>query len=454
MDHHQMSDNEIEKFRLDLLQYYDSHKRDMPWRTLVESTQEPNERAYIVWVSEIMLQQTQVATVTAYYNLWMSEWPTVASLSRTSLERVQEMWSGLGYYSRGRRLHEAARKVVNELCGKMPKSSEALQRELPGVGRYTACAIASIAFREHVGVVDGNVIRVFSRLRMIAADPSSISVNELMWDLANRSVDPLRPGDFNQALMELGATVCTPKSPACQKCPAQSICKSYQRTKLEKEKSKKIFSPANKQAVYVSSICGDIEDIVGCKFCVTEEDPWDSSLGVLNFPRKAKKKPPREEKFIVFVFEKTDGDNKLYLLKRRPNKGLLAGLLEFPMNLIESVDSDGTETLGNLLKEIGNMECDPPKFIGEIVHVFSHIRHTYKINTVAVNSSICHNDADDLHWMNEQQLLSAAISTGVRKIWTCFSKCKVDQKRNKRKRSSDENRKQRTIDSMFKKSAK
>ncbi|XP_073864589.1 adenine DNA glycosylase isoform X34 [Macaca fascicularis] len=163
----------------------------------------------------------------------MLKWPTLQDLASASLEEVNQLWAGLGYYSRGRRLQEGARKVVEELGGHMPRTAETLQQLLPGVGRYTAGAIASIAFGQATGVVDGNVARVLCRVRAIGADPSSTLVSQRLWGLAQQLVDPARPGDFNQAAMELGATVCTPQRPLCSRCPVQSLCRARQRVERE-----------------------------------------------------------------------------------------------------------------------------------------------------------------------------------------------------------------------------
>ncbi|XP_072863460.1 adenine DNA glycosylase isoform X6 [Chlorocebus sabaeus] len=224
---------EVTAFRRSLLSWYDQEKRDLPWRRRAEDEVDPDRRAYAVWVSEVMLQQTQVATVISYYTGWMQKWPTLQDLASASLEEVNQLWAGLGYYSRGRRLQEGARKVVEELGGHMPRTAETLQQLLPGVGRYTAGAIASIAFGQATGVVDGNVARVLCRVRAIGADPSSTLVSQRLWGLAQQLVDPARPGDFNQAAMELGATVCTPQRPLCGQCPVQSLCRARQRVERE-----------------------------------------------------------------------------------------------------------------------------------------------------------------------------------------------------------------------------
>lgn len=187
----------------------------------------------------------------------LQRWPTVQDLAAATLEEVNQMWAGLGYYSRGRRLHEGAQKVVSELKGQMPRTVESLLKQLPGVGRYTAAAIGSIAQGLVTGAVDGNVIRVLCRLRAIGADSTSPAVTEALWNLANMLVDPERPGDFNQAMMELGARVCTPKGPLCSQCPVQSHCHSYHKVHVKQEqKSKNLLGKLGTK----TSKLPDIED--------------------------------------------------------------------------------------------------------------------------------------------------------------------------------------------------
>ena len=181
-----------------------SHRRDLPWR----ASRDP----YRVWLSEIMLQQTRVAAVIAHYQEFLRRFPTVEKLAAARQASVLAAWSGLGYYRRARMLHAAAKVIVREHGGKLPASEERL-RELPGIGRYTAAAIASIAFDEPVAVVDGNVERVLQRVA------GKRLAGEELWTAANRLLDAKRPGDFNQAMMELGAVVCTPRAPACLTCP-------------------------------------------------------------------------------------------------------------------------------------------------------------------------------------------------------------------------------------------
>jgi A/G-specific adenine glycosylase len=198
-------------FRRALLAWYDRDGRKLPWR---------NRRPvpYRVWISEIMLQQTRVAAVLGHYKTFLNRFPTVKSLASAREVDVLSAWSGLGYYRRARMLHAAAKRIIEEHNGKFPSTSAAL-RPLPGIGRYTAAAIASICFHEPTAVVDGNVERVLIRL----TGGSEAEPPEL-WELANTLIAPERPGDFNQALMELGALICVPKTPRCEACPVSQWC--------------------------------------------------------------------------------------------------------------------------------------------------------------------------------------------------------------------------------------
>ncbi len=199
----------IATLRHELLAWYAVNRRDLPWRRSADP--------YAIWVSEIMLQQTRVAAVIAHYHEFLRRFPNVEKLARAREDSVLAAWSGLGYYRRARMLHTAAKVVVRELSGKFPETVEGL-RELPGIGRYTAAAIASIAFGESVAVVDGNVERVLQRFS------GQRLAGEEFWLAAETLLDRARPGDFNQAVMELGATVCTPRAPACLTCPVVEWC--------------------------------------------------------------------------------------------------------------------------------------------------------------------------------------------------------------------------------------
>ncbi|MFT5196801.1 MAG: A/G-specific adenine glycosylase, partial [Candidatus Promineifilaceae bacterium] len=209
-----------------MLAWWDEGHAELPWR----GSRDP----YTIWVSEIMAQQTQLATVIPYYERWMIRFPTVVDLAQAPLADVLKLWEGLGYYSRARNLHTAAQTVVTELDGIMPNTAADLQT-LKGIGRYTAGAIASICFDEPVAVLDGNVIRVLSRLTDLPDDVTQTNTKKALWQLAQDAVPAQRPGDYNQSLMELGQKLCTPKSPQCLLCPLREPCLARQRgTQLER----------------------------------------------------------------------------------------------------------------------------------------------------------------------------------------------------------------------------
>ena len=206
--------------------WYAAHQRDLPWRR----TRDP----YRIWISEVMLQQTQVETVKPYYRRWLQRFPTVHALAEAPQRDVLAMWEGLGYYSRARNLHRAAQKVVAELGGRLPHTAEQL-RTLPGIGRYTAGAIASIAFGEDAAVLDGNVKRVLARVFNYTGDVKSPRGEKELWALAESLVPAGHAGEHNQALMDLGATLCTPRNPACLLCPLLGLCEA-QRLGLQNER--------------------------------------------------------------------------------------------------------------------------------------------------------------------------------------------------------------------------
>ncbi|XP_064311283.1 adenine DNA glycosylase isoform X1 [Phalacrocorax carbo] len=432
---------EIEALRGHLLAWYDKCKRDLPWRTLAATELDADRRAYAVWVSEIMLQQTQVATVIDYYNRWMQKWPTLQALAQASLEEVNELWAGLGYYSRGKRLQEAARKVVSELAGQMPRTAEDLQKLLPGVGRYTAGAIASISYGQATGVVDGNVIRVLCRMRCIGADSSSPAVIERLWDMANALVDRSRPGDFNQALMELGATVCVPKAPLCGECPLKQHCQAQRR--VEKElafASQKLFG---KRAPV-----SDVEDcgVGGCPLCPPATEPWDSSLGVTNFPRKAAKKQPRVARTATCVLERRGCHGALeYLIVQRPSSGLLAGLWEFPsLPLAQGLQEEKQrEVLADHLQAWTGrpVAAGGLRFIGEVVHIFSHIHQTYVVYSLSLDGDVTLDPAlSPSRWVTEEEFHASAVSTAMKKVLKAHEKQRGEEsspgKGSKRKRGA------------------
>jgi A/G-specific adenine glycosylase len=218
---------DLVRFRRTLLGWYDQHRRDLPWR----QTRDP----YAVWLSEIMLQQTRVAAVLDHYRIFLERFPNVSALAAASEDAVLAAWSGLGYYRRARMLHQCAQQIAAN-GGSFPRNSESLLA-LPGIGRYTAAAIASIAFAEPVAVVDGNVERVLQRLT------GKKLTTPQTWQHAQSFLDESRPGDFNQAIMELGATVCTPRAPSCLLCPVRKWCV----TKGEVPRTKSRTGPLSRQ---------------------------------------------------------------------------------------------------------------------------------------------------------------------------------------------------------------
>lgn len=255
----------------DLLAWYDRHRRVLPWRALPGEQPDP----YRVWASEIMLQQTTITAVKPYFERFMTRFPTVEALAQAPSESVMQAWAGLGYYSRARNLHACAKVVAGQHGGRFPDTEEGL-RELPGIGAYTAGAVAAIAFDRPAAAVDGNVERVMTRLFAIEEEMPGAKplVRERVLALM-----PDRPGDFAQALMDLGATICTPRSPACGLCPWREPCRAR--------------------------IAGAQE----------------------TYPRKAAKKTGKTRYGAAFVAQREDG---AVLVRTRPAKGLLGGMVEVP----------------------------------------------------------------------------------------------------------------------------
>ena len=282
--------------RGDLLAWFDRHRRDLPWRR----TRDP----YAIWLSEVMLQQTRIETALPYYQRFLKRFPTVADLAAAEVEEVLTLWSGLGYYRRARQLHAAARRVVE--IGGFPRTVEGL-RELPGIGSYTAAAVASIAFGVAEPVLDGNVERVLSRWLALELDPKSREARARMLEAAAGLLDPGRPGDSNQALMELGATVCVPKRPRCLLCPISSGCRAAR-----------------------------------------EDDPE-------RFPVARPKRERELHRLAVAVVER---EGKILLFRRPEDSTLMAGLWELPWSAAEGAESGlaerygGRWTLGERLGEV------------------------------------------------------------------------------------------------------
>ncbi len=215
-----LSPKERTRFRAALLRWYQEHQRKLPWRGAPSP--------YGVWVSEVMLQQTRVEVVRDYYSRWMEKFPTLSDLARSKEDEVLHLWQGLGYYSRARRLWQGAKYVEQELGGQLPSEPEVLTK-IPGIGPYSAGAISSIAFGRPSAIVDGNVIRVLCRYFALHGDPNRKPLKETLWSLSGQLVPQKEPGAFNQSVMELGATVCVPRSPLCHSCPLHRSCLALKR---------------------------------------------------------------------------------------------------------------------------------------------------------------------------------------------------------------------------------
>ena len=339
-----------------LLDWYDTNARDLPWRR----TNDP----YAIWLSEIMLQQTQVVTVIPYYEKFLAKFSTVQKLARAKLDTVLKLWEGLGYYSRARNLHNAANIVSHELDGKFPQTVEGLMT-LPGIGRYTAGAIASIAFNVKASVLDGNVIRVLCRLHQIADDPKATTANRRLWELADSLVPSRRPGDFNQALMELGATICTPANPDCSNCPLNKKCLAYQ---------------------------NDMQ----------EQLPT----------RKQKPKLPHYTIVVGIVFRQ---DGKILIDKRKAN-AMLGGLWEFPGGKKKSNETFKQAVAREVREETG-IEIEVQKRLMIVKHTYSHFRitlHAYLCDYICGTAKPMACDA--VKWVTNEQLNQHAFPTANVKI--------------------------------------
>ncbi|KAI5986914.1 DNA glycosylase [Pisolithus albus] len=401
MSIHVVASSEIDQVRKSLLAWYDKvhDVRGMPWRKRYDPSlgrEARAQRAYEVWISEIMLQQTQVATVIPYYNRWMAKFPCIADLAASDIETVNGLWKGLGYYSRAARLLKAAQKVVKELDGRLPDNAKDMQAKIPGVGRYSAGAICSIAYNESAPVLDGNVHRLLSRFLALHAPPKGKQTLDILWAGATAFVEnSSRPGDINQALIELGSTVCKVREPACSGCAISSWCQAYGRTRDASSQDEKGHD-------------ADIEEL--CTLCEPlPVDEGEAGLVTL-YPMKVERKKAREELDIVNVVEwrREDNSQRWFILVRRPEGGLLAGLHEFPTVAAVSdslaASTDDPEILDKLL---ANLFVNPPplllqdsnsqkvnceatgtlrvamlKPVGDVVHVFSHIKKTYRVQWV------------------------------------------------------------------------
>ena len=265
---------EIKRFQRSLLKWFDANQRDLPWRK--------QRTLYRVWVSEIMLQQTQVATVIAYYRRFMKQFPTVRKLAEADESEVLKLWEGLGYYRRARQLHRAAKLIVENHAGRFPRSFEDVLA-LPGIGRYTAGAVLSIALDQPQPILEGNTIRLFARLLAMRKDPKTSASQKILWAFSESLLPQQRAGDFNQALMELGSEICQPKSPDCKSCPVINFCPTFTgglQQKIPASSKKIAYESIHEAVLLVLKKVGATE-----KFLVRLCQDGERWSGLWDFPR-------------------------------------------------------------------------------------------------------------------------------------------------------------------------
>ena len=329
-----------------LLLWYDAHRRTLPWREEVAP--------YRTWVSEIMLQQTRVSAVIPYFERFMAELPTVASLANIPEERLFKLWEGLGYYSRARNLQKAAKIVCEQYGGELPETAAELVK-LPVIGAYNAAAIASINFGEAVAAVDGNLLRVAARVSGCGDDVTDAKVRKDFQRRLDAAIDRERPGAYNQAMMDLGATVCLPNgAPLCETCPARGFCEAYRQGLTE------------------------------------------------ILPVRGAKKARRAEERTVFLIKR----GATLAVRTRGDTGLLASLTEFP-NVLGSLDEAGAAiTLAQWGLTAKRIEP-----IGAAKHIFTHIEWQMKGYFVEVEG-----ENDDFRWVSREELDALAIPTAFKKF--------------------------------------
>jgi A/G-specific adenine glycosylase len=348
-------DGALPALRARLLAWYDANRRDLPWRATPGEAPDP----YRVWLSEVMLQQTRVETVRPYYERWLDRFPTVQALAEASLDEVLKQWEGLGYYSRARNFHRAVREVAGVYGGEVPGDPDTF-RGLPGVGRYTAGAVMSIAFDRAEPLVDGNVRRVFARWTN-EAEPADAA----LWSLAAALVHGERPGDLNQAVMELGATVCTPRSPRCGACPAAPWCAAHA--------------------------------------AGTHHDR----------PARRKAKPVPHEDTGVAVVEM---DGRL-LLVRRPVDARLGGMWSFPA-VVRHRGESAADAAVRAARETLDLHVRAGAPVGVVTHAFTHVRATYH----AVRCSVVSGEPRELRcdawaWVGSGDVDAYALPVAQKKIF-------------------------------------
>lgn len=330
-----MKDTDIQYFQKNLIDWYLNNHRSLPWR----KTEDP----YRIWVSEAMLQQTQVSTVLPYYRKFLQKFPTIKHLARAELHDVLKVWEGLGYYARARNLHRAAGNVQQQYQGVIPNTWNQF-RKLPGVGDYIAAAVLSIAFGLPYAVVDGNVKRVLARLQCITAPLNNSTSTKRFKETAEALKDTQMPGTYNQALMELGAIICKPKHPLCDRCPVQRFCLAYQ-TKTVAEYPKK----------------------------------------------KAARQTPQYHIAIGVVFK----NGRVLITQRKPD-GLLGGLWEFPGGKIKKGESAESACVREIKEEV-SLQVAVIDYLAQVKHAYTHFKITmeifccnYKSGRVKRNGPVAH----------------------------------------------------------------
>ncbi len=324
--------------RSSLLAWYADQGRTLPWRNI--------ENAYGIWISEIMLQQTQVKTVLPYYQRWLEQFPTVESLAAADQQTVLKAWEGLGYYSRARNLHRAAQRIVNEHHGEIPKDLEAITA-LPGIGKTTAGGILSSAYNLPYAILDGNVKRVLARLVALPGPPAR-ALGDL-WALSEYLLDPQNPRDFNQAIMDLGATLCTRRNPACDRCPWQTHCRAYNRN-------------------------------------IQSELPMSEAKGPL----------PHKQIGVAVIWN----DQKEILIDRRKQEGLLGGLWEFPGGKIEPGETVEACIAREIQEELG-IEIAVGDRLCTVTHAYSHFKVTLNVHHCThVSGNPQPIECDEVRWVS------------------------------------------------------
>lgn len=339
-----------------LLRWFETAKRDTPWRRMRDP--------YRIWLIEVMLQQTRVETGTPYYEKFVRRFPTLRALAEASVDDVLGLWAGLGYYSRARNMHAAARMMVERHGGRVPQTVDELTA-LPGVGRYIAGAVASIAYGVRAPVVDGNVMRVLCRLEAIRANPKEASVQRRLWALAGELVPEKRPGQFNEALMELGSILCTPKAPACPKCPVRGLCEARRLGIAEK------------------------------------------------LPRLPKRKPTPHYDIAVGIIRRRGK----FLIVKRPADAMLGGLWELPGGKRQAGESL-EETARREIREETDLDVEVGRLAASVNHAFSHFRITLHAFECRWRGGRVRLSAGDEHrWVAADEAGEFPVPAATRKVF-------------------------------------